>query len=317
MKGVSATENLLSVVVPAYNEELNVENTVNELARHLDGHKIPFEMIVVDDGSKDNTWGILEELVKSKTNMAAVKFSRNFGKEAAIFAGLRVSKGACCAVMDCDLQHPPETLVLMYELWKNNHVDVVEARKKKRSKESWLYRIFAAMFYKIIKSTSQLDLDSASDFKLMDRKVVDTLNSLPERITFFRALSSWVGYNTEIVYFETAPRAAGETKWSFSKLFKYALSSISSFSNFPMQVVTVCGLIFFVFAVVMTVNTMFNLISGRSAEGFTTVILLLLIIGSITMFSLGIIGHYLSKIYEEVKFRPRYIIEKTIESQNG
>jgi dolichol-phosphate mannosyltransferase len=188
----------------------------------------------------------------------------------------------------------------------------VEARKSSRGKESLLYKIFAKTFYKIMKSSSGLNLDGASDFKLLDRKVIDALNAMPERLTFFRALSAWVGFKTAQVEFEVQPRVSGKTKWSFKNLFKFAVSSVTGFTNLPMQLMTAMGLIFLAFAAVLGVQTLVNFFSGKSAEGFSTVILLLLLIGSVLMLGLGIIGYYLSKIYEEIKFRPRYI-----ESEEG
>ena len=162
----------------------------------------------------------------------------------------------------------------------------------------------------MMKNSSNIELDGASDYKLMDRKVVDALNEMPERLTFFRALSSWVGFRTERVEFDVAPRNAGKTKWSFRKLFKYALSSITSFTNVPMHIITWSGILFFLFAVILAVQTIVNFCTGTAADGFSTVILLLLIIGSILMLGIGIIGYYLSKIYEEIKQRPRYIVSE-------
>lgn len=305
----------LSVVIPAYNEDANVENTANVLSQLLEKNGINYELVFVDDGSKDKTWDKLSELTHTHKGITAIKFSKNFGKEGAIFAGLKTAKGDACVVMDCDLQHPPETLIEMYNIWLNNDVDVVEARKSSRGKESLLYKIFAKSFYKLFQSSSGIDLKRASDFKLMDRKAVDALNEMPERLTFFRALSSWVGFKTEVIYFDVAPRKTGQSKWSFKKLFRFAIDSITSFTTLPMHIVTFFGALFSVFAVIMAINTLFNFFSGKALEGFSTVILLVLITGGIIMLSLGIIGYYLSKIYEEIKFRPRYIISQKLESK--
>lgn len=306
---------LLSLVIPAFNESGNIENTINVIEKLMNKNEIKFEIVFVDDGSSDDTWRILERCAKEKKFITALRFSRNFGKEGAIFAGLKAAKGDACVVMDCDLQHPPEVAVDMYHLWENNEFDVIEAKKASRGRESLIYKMFAGSFYKLLKTTSGIDLKGASDYKLMDRAVVDVLNEMPERLTFFRALSSWVGYKTHTIHFDVPPREVGTSKWSFSKLFVFAINSITSFSNLPMQIVTLCGGAFFIFALVMVVNTLYNKITGISQEGFSTVILLLLIIGSIIMFSLGIIGHYLSKIYEEIKFRPRYIISHKLDSE--
>lgn len=299
---------MISVVIPAYNEQENIPAA----AERLGGILAPlddYELIFVDDGSRDGTWELIKQLGETDEHIRGLHFSRNFGKEGAIFAGLKAADGDCVAVIDCDLQHPPELLEKMYTAWKNG-AEVVEAIKASRGKEGIVYKLFAKTFYHMMKNSSNIELDGASDYKLMDRKVVDALNEMPERLTFFRALSSWVGFRTERVEFDVAPRNAGKTKWSFRKLFKYALSSITSFTNVPMHIITWSGILFFLFAVILAVQTIVNFCTGTAADGFSTVILLLLIIGSILMLGIGIIGYYLSKIYEEIKQRPRYIVSE-------
>lgn len=299
---------MISVVIPAYNEQENIPAA----AERLGGILAPlddYELIFVDDGSRDGTWELIKQLGETDEHIRGLHFSRNFGKEGAIFAGLKAADGDCVAVIDCDLQHPPELLEKMYTAWKNG-AEVVDAIKASRGKEGIVYKLFAKTFYRMMKNSSNIELDGASDYKLMDRKVVDALNEMPERLTFFRALSSWVGFKTERVEFDVAPRNAGKTKWSFRKLFKYALSSITSFTNVPMHIITWSGILFFIFAVILAVQTIVNFCMGTAADGFSTVILLLLIIGSILMLGIGIIGYYLSKIYEEIKQRPRYIVSE-------
>ena len=299
---------MISVVIPAYNEQENIPAA----AERLGGILAPlddYELIFVDDGSRDGTWELVKQLGETDEHIRGLHFSRNFGKEGAIFAGLKAADGDCVAVIDCDLQHPPELLEKMYTAWKSG-AEVVEAIKASRGKEGIVYKLFAKTFYRMMKNSSNIELDGASDYKLMDRKVVDALNEMPERLTFFRALSSWVGFRTERVEFVVAPRNAGKTKWSFRKLFKYALSSITSFTNVPMHIITWSGILFFIFAVILAVQTIVNFCNGTAADGFSTVILLLLIIGSILMLGIGIIGYYLSKIYEEIKQRPRYIVSE-------
>ena len=298
---------MLSVIIPAYNEQENIENTASVIYGILSEKKIDCEIIFVDDGSRDNTWSIIEELTEKNDSIRGLKFSRNFGKEGAIFAGLKACDGDCAVVIDCDLQHPPGLIPEMYNLWEQGY-EVVEAVKSSRGKESLLYKMFAKGFYRIMKNSSNVNLDRASDYKLMDRKVIDALNDMPERLTFFRALSSWVGFKTTQLEFEVAPRNAGTTKWNFGKLFKFALNNITSFTNFPMQIITALGVIFFIFAVIMGVQTLVRFFSGSSLEGFTTAYMLILLSASFIMIGLGIIGYYMSKIYEEIKFRPRYIV---------
>ncbi len=301
----------LSIVLPSYNEEQMIEKTTETITDLMEQEGIPFELIFVNDGSKDGTW---EEILKQKDinpHVKGVCFSRNFGKEAAISAGMDQAAGACVAVMDCDLQHPPETLVTMYRLWESGF-QVIEGIKASRGKESLIYKMFAKTFYKIISNATGIDMSRASDFKLLDRQVVDEYLRLPERNVFFRALSSWVGFKTTYVEFDVQQRTAGKSKWSFKSLARYAVNNITSFSAAPMQIVTFFGFIFFLVAVILGIQSLYMYFSGHAVEGFTTVILLLLFVGSVLMFSLGVIGYYISKIYEEVKMRPRYIISEVV-----
>ena len=277
----------------------------------MEREKIPFELVFVNDGSKDQTWERIEEAAEKNSHVTGIRFSRNFGKESAIFAGLANAEGDCIAVMDCDLQHPPETLVEMYRLWEQGY-EVVEGVKRSRGKESVLHRASAGMFYKIMSKAVQIDMSRASDFKLMDRKAVEALLSMPERNAFFRALSSWVGYRTTSVEFDVQERTEGESKWSTWSLIKYAVRNIVGFSSAPLQMITVAGVLTLFFAIVLGIQSLVKYFCGHALEGFTTVILLLLIIGSLIMLSLGIIGIYIAKIYEEVKGRPRYFIARKI-----
>ncbi len=307
---------MLSVIIPSYNEEGNIVNTADVVSRLLEENWIDYELIFVNDGSKDKTWELIDELASTRDHIVGVDFSRNFGKESAIFAGLETAKGDACVLLDCDLQFPPEVIIDMYNIWKNNDVDIVEGRKKSRGKENIVYKAFSHLFYKMINSSSGLDMRAASDFKLMDRSVVDSLNEMPERLTFFRAMSSWVGYKTEKIYFDVQDRQVGESKWTVSKLIKFAINNITSFTSAPLQIVTVCGIITFLISVIMGVNTLYNKFWGDASAGFSTVIILQLFTSSIIMFSLGIIGYYISKIYEEIKQRPRYIIRKVVKKDD-
>lgn len=308
---------MLSIIIPAFNEEGNINRIVSVIDNLMVENKIDYEIVFVNDGSKDNSWAEISAASENNPNISAINFSRNFGKESAIFAGLKYAKGDACVLIDCDLQHPPKKIVEMYRIWENNDVDIVEGRKSSRGKENIIYRFFSKTFYRFITAESGIDMQNASDFKLMSRNVVDALNDMPERLTFFRAMSKWVGYKTEIVYFDVEKREVGESKWSVRKLIKYAVNSITSYTSAPMQIVTVVGVITFIISVILGINTLYNKISGKSLEGFSTVILLQLFTSSLIMFSLGIIGYYLSKIYEEIKQRPRYIINDRIESKNN
>ncbi len=305
---------MLSVVLPAYNEEKMLAKAAGTISSVLEEAVIPYELVFVNDGSRDGTWAEIEKAAAGNPHIAGIHFSRNFGKEAAIFAGMANASGGCCAVMDCDLQHPPEALVEMYRLWEQGY-EVIEGVKRSRGRESVMHRASAGLFYRMISKAVGIDMSRASDFKLMDRKAVDALLALPEKNAFFRALSSWIGYKTASVEFDVQEREAGESKWSTWSLVKYAVTNIVAFSSVPMQLVTVAGFFVFLFAMIMGVQTLAKFFMGHAVEGFTTVILLILMIGSVMMISLGIIGYYISKIYEEVKGRPRYLISKRISAE--
>ncbi len=299
----------LTVIIPSYNEEDNIENTAKTIGETLQNADIEYDLLFVSDGSNDKTYEIVERLHKEDKRVGGIQFSRNFGKEAAIFAGLDYATGDCIAVIDCDLQHPPATLVEMYGLWEEGY-EVVEGIKSSRGKESIFYKLFTKIFYGIMSSLMKIDMNKTSDFKLLDRKVVNALLDLPERNTFFRALSFWAGFKSTSVSFDVAQRQAGKSKWSFSGLVKYAISNTTSFTTAPLKAVFVIGIILLIFSAVLGVETLVNYFLNIAADGFTTVILVLLIIGGGIMISLGIMGHYIARIYEEVKGRPRYIVSK-------
>ncbi len=301
----------LSVVIPAYNEEKMLSKAADTIGGLLHEASIPYELIFVDDGSKDSTWEEIEKASSGNLNIIGIHFSRNFGKESAMFAGLANARGGCCAVIDCDLQHPPEILIEMYRLWEQGY-EVIEGVKRSRGSEGILHKAGAGLFYRLISRAAGVDLSRASDFKLLDRKAVDALLEMPERNAFFRALSSWIGYKTTTIEFDVRERSAGSSKWSFSSLIKYAMTNLVAFSSAPMQFVTIAGCLVFVVAIILGIQTLVKFLTGHAASGFTTVILLVLIIGSVIMISLGIIGYYISKIYEEVKGRPKYLISKKI-----
>ncbi len=304
---------MLSVILPVYNEENNIDNAYRAIRDQLSPENIDFELVFVNDGSKDDSFEIIRRLTENvrDAKIVGVSFSRNFGKEAAIFSGLSHATGDVCAVMDCDLQHPPETLVEMYHLWEQGF-EIIEGVKRSRGRENILYKGFAKLFYRIISRSTGIDMYRSSDFKMLDRKVVNEYIKLTERNIFFRALSSWLGYRSTIVEFDVKERVSGTTKWSLKSLVKYAIGSITSFTTAPMQLITISGVIFLIFAIILGVQSFIKWAMGRALEGFTTVILLLLITGSLIMISLGIIGYYIARIYEEIKGRPRSIVEEIV-----
>ena len=303
---------LLSIVIPAFNEEENICNTAKVVQSVMEEAQIPYEIIFVSDGSSDNTFSEVLELAKKDRHIRGLEFSRNFGKEPAMFAGLSAIKGGCAVVMDCDLQHPPQTIVKMYRKWLDGF-EVVEGIKNTRGKESLFRRFFATTFYGMISSLTGLDMENSSDFKLLDRKVVQVLLDMPERKTFFRAMSFWAGFKSCQVHYDVAQRAFGTTKWSFFKLVRYAISNIVSYSTRPLSLVSYMGVISLIAGVVVGVQTLVRWASGKALEGFTTVILLLLLLGGGILLGLGIIGGYISAIYQEVKHRPRYVVRQDTE----
>ena len=307
---------LLSIVLPSYNEEQNIANTARVLGELLEKEQIDYELIFVSDGSKDATYAEILKVTADNPRIKGAEFSRNFGKEASIFAGLSLALGDAVIVMDCDLQHPPQVIPKMWKLWQEGY-EVVEGIKLSRGKESLAHKMSAGLFYKIMSRLIKMDMNASSDYKLLDRKVVNVLLELPEKNTFFRALTFWAGFNTTTVEYEVQERAYGESKWSLISLMKYAITNATSFSTLPLQLVTFMGMISILFSIILAIQTVFKYLSGTAVEGFTTVILLVLIIGGFIMLSLGIIGHYIARIYEEVKGRPRYIISKVTENVMG
>lgn len=307
MEAVTPRTGLLSVVLPAYNEEESVPLAARTIGGLLAEADIPYELLFVNDGSRDHTWQAIQKAAEQDPRVRGIRFSRNFGKEAAIFAGLAQARGACCVVLDCDLQHPPEKILEMYRLWQEGW-QVVEGIKVSRGRENPVHTLAARTFYRFLSGATRIDMSRASDFKLLDRRAVDVLIAMREKNAFFRALSSWIGFDAAQVEFEVQPRAAGSSKWSIRSLTRYAITNLASFSTAPLQLVTFLGVLVFLSSLVLGTHSLWQKLNGQALEGFTTVILLLLLIGSVLMICLGIIGYYIAKIYEEIKDRPRYIV---------
>lgn len=305
-------ESKISVVIPVYQEGMHIRNSIGVIEAVLINNNFSYEFVLIDDGSKDNTWEELKSLAVANHNVTILRLSRNFGKESALCAGLEYATGDMILVMDSDLQHPPELIPQMVEAWRVEGYDVVEGIKNSRGKENFIYRACAKFFYYIIYKTSDINLGKASDFKLLDRKVVEAWKEMPERAIFFRGMSAWVGFERKQIGFDVAERVNGKTKWSLLRLIRLAANAITSYTSVPLHCITFLGIIMFFGTIVLGIQTLFMKISGRATTGFTTVILLQLLIGSSIMISLGMIGIYLTKIYKEVKARPRYLISKCI-----
>ena len=302
--------NMLSIVIPVYNEQAHIATSIATVRKILDAHEIAHQFILVDDGSRDQTWMELQKLAQSQPLIRAYRLSRNFGKEAALCAGLEQVDTDAALIMDSDLQHPPELIPAMVAKWREGY-DVVEGVKADRGHEAKLYKLGAKTFYSSFLRLTGFDLRDASDFKLMNRKAIDAWRRLPERDTFFRGMSAWVGFKRYAMPFYVAQRVEGVSKWSPLKLSRLFVSAISSFSSLPLQIITVFGGIFFIASLILALWTLYMKFAGTALSGFTTVILLQLSIGSALMFGLGTIGIYLARIYDEIKARPRYLIDET------
>ncbi len=301
----------VSIVVPVYNEAAHIRTSMAIVGKICDVAAIPYELVLVDDGSKDESWKEISSMAKEDARITAVRLSRNFGKEPALCAGLDAASGDAVIVMDADLQHPPEFIPEMVRLWKEG-AEVVEGVKSSRGKEKRSYRFCAKVFYGMINKATGIDFDNASDFKLLDRKVVEAMKQMPERMTFFRGMSAWVGFERKTFEFEVAERVVGASKWSLKRLITLAVTAVTSYTSAPLHCITVLGFVMFIGAIILGIQTLYMKLSGHALGGFTTVILLLLLIGSMIMISLGIIGLYLMKIYHEIKGRPRYLTSRVI-----
>src|SRR6266478_3239990 len=307
---------VFSLVIPVHNESEQIAQNLSLIHSEASKTGVPMEMIVVDDGSTDSTWQALEKLAEQMPELKALRFSRNFGKEAAICAGLAYSSGQACIVIDSDLQHPPEVIPEMVRLWRQEHWDVVEGIKKTRGTESLINRIGARFFYRTLSRLSGYDLYGSSDFKLLDRKVIDAWLDMRERNTFFRGMISWLGYRRRQITFSVPRRRLTQSRWSFLGLFRLAVIAITAFSSLPLHVVTVLGGMFLLVAAVFSGYALLLYFTGLALPGFTTVIILELVIGGVLMISLGIIGTYIAQIYQEVKYRPRYVVAETLMSRS-
>ena len=308
---------MLSVIIPAYNEEEMIKKTSGTISGILDEENIDFELLFINDGSSDSTWKAITEEAARNKRVKGVCFSRNFGKESAVFAGIAEATGDCCVVLDCDLQHPPEKIVEMYRLWEQGY-EIVEGVKTSRGKESAMHSFAAKSFYNIMSDAVGFDMSRASDYKLLDRKAMNVLLNMNEKNAFFRALSSWIGFKSTEVTYDVREREAGESKWSTRSLIKYAINNITSFTSAPLHLITISGWIVAILGLGFSVEALYrHFFIGNDQPGFTTVIILICFTAAMIMIGQGIIGIYISKIYDEVKGRPRYIIDKTTYKNDG
>ena len=305
---------IISVIVPCYNEEKALPFFYEEFCNVFKNMKnIDYELIFIDDGSKDNTLNIIKAYNKLDKKVRFISFSRNFGKEAAILAGLEYSNGDYVTLMDADLQDPPSMLPKMYEILLKEDYDIVGTRRVTRKGEPKIRSFFARKFYRIINKLSKIEMvDGARDFRLMKRKVVDAIISMKEYNRYSKGLFSFAGFKTKWLEYENIKRVAGKTKWSFWKLFKYAIEGIVGYSTFPLVLSVLIGLLFCLLAFIMIIIIIVKtLIFGDPVSGWPSLMCVIFFIGGIQLFVMGIIGEYLSKTYLETKKRPIYIIRET------
>ncbi len=306
----------LSVIIPAYGEGAGVERALATIASVLETCSEDFEIIVVDDGSRDDTYARVCRYAANDARVKGVSFSRNFGKEAAVLAGLKYSRGRGVVVIDADLQHPPELIPQMLAKWREG-AKIVHAVKRSRKTDSGPKRLSAWAVNQLISRLGGINIHNSSDFKLLDREIVDILvYQLPERARFFRGLSSWIGFDEAYIEFDVSSRVDNESKWSFWSLVELSITALTSFTSLPLRIVTFLGFTTLVLGFGVASEALWSWYHGRAVSGFATIIITLLLLGSFIMISLGIIGEYIAKIYEEIKARPPYLVKSTV-GMNG
>ena len=305
----------ISVIIPAYNEEKNLSKTLHKVSSILTeyNNKLNVEFIIIDDGSKDNTWETIKNISLQHGNhqIYGIKFYRNFGKEAAIEAGLKKSRGNAVILLDADGEHSPEIIPEMLDYFNKGFL-LVEAIKKTRQKETYLKRIFVKLYFKLFKILTGLDIKNLTDFKLLSREMVNIyLKNFQENKKFFRGIIKWTGIKTKKIYFHPSENnLKNKSSWNIVKLLIFGWNNIVSFSIIPLRLLLLIGLVGIIFGCFLLIQTLYYKLTGKSAEGFTTVIILQILFNSGILFSIGILGEYVGKIYEEIKRRPAFLIEE-------
>ncbi|MCB0355214.1 MAG: glycosyltransferase family 2 protein [Bdellovibrionales bacterium] len=305
----------ISLVIPVYNEADRLGVNFEKIREQIGQTGESFEFIFIDDGSTDETWSYLKTLSRNHNEVFAHRLSRNFGKESAVAAGLSVARGDAVIVMDSDLEHPPELIGKMIHIWREGHAQIVEGVKESRTPEGPLKRMLTKGYFFLFNALTGFDIAQATDYKLLDRSVLDSWAKLSERGVFFRGLVPWLGFRRVALPFHVGTRESGGSRFTYRKLFGLSLQSLISFSALPLYLIPVCGVLFMLFALVIGTISISQWMQGIAVEGFTTVIILQLFIGGTLLLGLGIIGLYLSQLYEEVKGRPRFIIAESTQEQ--
>lgn len=302
----------LSIIIPIYNEQGNIDRLITRLKGVINQLGVSCEYIFINDGSKDNSISIIRELAKSDSSVKYINFSRNFGHQIAVTAGLDKAQGERIVIIDADLQDPPELIIDMYKKMDEGF-EVVYAKRAARKGESWMKKFTARMFYRILKAITSVNIPvDTGDFRIMDRKIVDVLKQMPEQQKFLRGQISWIGFNQTYVEYERDERHAGETGYTYKKMIRFALDGITSFSNFPLKFATICGFVVSGIAFIVMLYALYaRFISKDYIEGWTSIIISVLFLGGIQLISIGIIGEYISRLSSNVRNRPLYIINDT------
>ena len=302
----------ISVIIPAYNESKGLKKCIGKIAETLNISGFDWEIIVIDDGSRDQTYEQICCLSQVEPKIKGISLSRNFGKEATMLAGLEHASGDAIIIMDADLQHPPSLIPYMIDKWRTG-TQIVHAVKRSRKEDSALKKSIVYCINQMISNLGGINVNNSSDFKLLDREIVDIIvHRLPEKARFFRGLTSWLGFSEEYIFFDVVNRQNGKSKFCFLSLIELSITALTSFTSMPLRVVTFFGVVTLILGFFISTDAIWSFINGHSVSGYTTIVITLLLIGSFIMISLGIIGEYIAKIYEEVKARPHYLVKASV-----
>lgn len=302
----------ISVVIPAHNESQGIKETIKQVSKTLNACEGAWEIIVVDDGSRDQTYEQICQLSQAEPRIKGIALSRNFGKEAALLAGLEYATGKAVITLDADLQHPPGLIPEMIDKWRSG-AQIVHAVKRNREDVSKGKKAATYCINQMISKLGGININNSSDYKLLDREIVKIIvHELPERVRFFRGMTSWLGFSEATVCFDVASRHLDKSKFGFLSLLELSITALTSFTSMPLRIVTFLGFATLLLGIVVVTDAIWSLINGQAVSGYATIIISLLLIGSFIMISLGIIGEYIAKIYEEVKARPHYLVKASV-----
>ena len=307
----------LSIVIPAFNEREVLPHALETLRAIAEQANVSYEIIIVDDGSTDDTSDLIDTAHATNPEIKGIVLSRQFGKEAGLYAGLKHASGKAVITLDADLQHPPSLIPEMLEHWRKG-AEIVHGVKQDRDADTFLQRVTAAAYSAVFSRLSGFDLRGSSDFKLLDRRVVDVLTKkLPEYGRFYRGLSAWVGYRQVSIPFAVAPRASGESRWGEIPIIRYAIHTMTAFSSLPLMIVPILGLVMLIISIILGIEAIFSKLSGHAISGFATLEITILFSGSMIMIGLGVIGQYMARMYDEIKGRPVCLISRVIGLENN